>query len=240
MAPEHVKPEEGEAPAITWSVEGIPFAPAYDDVYCSRNGVEQTELVFVAGSELPERFARGEDVAVLETGLGLGLNLLATIRAWLAAGGGGALSHASVELHPVPVGELRALHAALGTLDAVTEALLGVYPALLETGRAAVPTALGDVPLRLVIGDAALALRELDLVCDAVFLDGFAPAKNPALWTAEVFAEVARLTRPGATVASYTVAGFVRQGLDAAGFDIERRAGFGLKRHRLFGRRRSS
>ncbi len=238
MGSEHAKPGDGVEPAITLSEEGVPFAPAYDDVYCSRNGVEQTELVFVSGSELPERFARGEDVAIVETGLGLGLNLLATMRAWIAAGGSGSLSHASIELHPVGPGVLRALHAELGTLDELTEAFLDVYPALLKTGRADVATAHGSVPLRLVIGDSAAALRALDLVCDAVFLDGFAPAKNPALWTPSVFAEVARLARPGATVVSYTAAGFVRKGLGLAGFDVERREGFGLKRHRLFGRRR--
>jgi len=238
MGSEHVKPGDGMAPMITLSEEGVPFAPAYVDVYCSRNGVEQTELVFVSGSELPERFLRGEDVAIVETGLGLGLNLLATIRAWTLAGGTGSLSHASIELHPVSSVALRDLHTELGTLDGVTEAFLDVYPALLETGRACVSTTHGNVPLRLVIGDGAAALGALNLVCDAVFLDGFAPAKNPALWTPGVFAEVARLARPGATVVSYTAAGFVRQGLGLAGFDVERREGFGLKRHRLFGRRR--
>ena len=80
-------------PTITWSEEGVPFAPAFDDVYCSRSGVAQADLVFVEGSDLPARFARGEDVTIVETGLGRGLNLLAAVRAGTRARGGGALRH---------------------------------------------------------------------------------------------------------------------------------------------------
>ncbi|MEM6572119.1 MAG: tRNA (5-methylaminomethyl-2-thiouridine)(34)-methyltransferase MnmD [Planctomycetota bacterium] len=225
-------------PTITWSEEGVPFAPAFDDVYCSRSGVAQADLVFVEGSDLPARFARGEDVTIVETGLGLGLNLLAAVRAWTRADGGGALRHASIELHPVPPARLREIHERLGTLDDAAEALLQAYPALLESGAARMSTATGDVGLQLVLGDGAAALRALHVRADAVFLDGFAPAKNPALWNDEVYAELARLARPDATIASYTAAGAVRAGLDRAGFDVERLPGFARKRHRLAGRRR--
>ncbi|MEM9379929.1 MAG: tRNA (5-methylaminomethyl-2-thiouridine)(34)-methyltransferase MnmD [Planctomycetota bacterium] len=225
-------------PKITWSEEGVPFAPAFDDVYCSRSGVAQADLVFVEGSDLPVRFAGGEDVTIVETGLGLGLNLLAAVRAWTRARGGGALRHASIELHPVPPVRLREIHARLGTLDGATEALLEAYPELLDAGAARMRTASGHVDLRLVLGDGAAALRRLDVRADAVFLDGFAPAKNPALWNDDVYAELARLARPGATIASYTAAGAVRAGLDRAGFDVERLDGFARKRHRLAGRRR--
>ncbi|WP_333683845.1 MnmC family methyltransferase, partial [Pontibaca methylaminivorans] len=43
--------------------------------------------------------------------------------------------------------------------------------------------------------------------------------------------EVARHTAPGGTAATYTAAGFVRRGLESAGFRVSREKGHGGKRH---------
>ncbi|HWA13435.1 MAG TPA: FAD-dependent 5-carboxymethylaminomethyl-2-thiouridine(34) oxidoreductase MnmC, partial [Burkholderiales bacterium] len=70
---------------------------------------------------------------------------------------------------------------------------------------------------------------------DAFYLDGFAPARNEAMWSEAVFREVARLAAPGATCATYTVAAKVRTGLAAAGFSVEKRRGFAAKQEMLAG-----
>ena len=88
-----------------------------------------------------------------------------------------------------------------------------------------------DFTLRVIEGDARTTLPEWQGQADAWFLDGFSPAKNPELWSAELMAEVARHTAPGGTAATYTAAGFVRRGLQDAGFAVERAPGFGCKRH---------
>lgn len=71
---------------------------------------------------------------------------------------------------------------------------------------------------------------------DAWFLDGFAPAKNPDMWSQHLFNAMARLARPGATLATFTSAGFVRRGLQEAGFTMQKTKGFGRKRDMLVGR----
>ncbi|MGJ8611022.1 MAG: MnmC family methyltransferase, partial [Octadecabacter sp.] len=43
--------------------------------------------------------------------------------------------------------------------------------------------------------------------------------------------QVGAHTDVGGTMATYTAAGFVRRGLAAAGFEVERVAGYGRKRH---------
>jgi tRNA U34 5-methylaminomethyl-2-thiouridine-forming methyltransferase MnmC len=48
-------------------------------------------------------------------------------------------------------------------------------------------------------------------------------------------AQVAAHTGKGGTFATYTAAGFVRRALAAAGFAVERRPGFGHKRHMTAG-----
>jgi tRNA U34 5-methylaminomethyl-2-thiouridine-forming methyltransferase MnmC len=82
-----------------------------------------------------------------------------------------------------------------------------------------------------VVGDARQTLPAWAGRADAWFLDGFSPAKNPELWGDDLLVDVARHTAPGGTFATYTAAGFVRRGLQAAGFQVERCAGFGRKRH---------
>jgi tRNA 5-methylaminomethyl-2-thiouridine biosynthesis bifunctional protein len=91
----------------------------------------------------------------------------------------------------------------------------------------------GRVQLTLMLGDAHDCLPEVDATVDAIYLDGFAPDRNAELWQPEVFAILARLARPGALAATYTVAAEVKAGLTQAGFACEKRAGYARKRHCL-------
>ena len=90
---------------------------------------------------------------------------------------------------------------------------------------------LPDLEFTLVTGDARDTLSHWPNDANAWFLDGFSPAKNPELWQPELMTEVARHTAPGGTAATYTAAGFVRRGLEAAGFSVSRMPGYGRKRH---------
>jgi tRNA U34 5-methylaminomethyl-2-thiouridine-forming methyltransferase MnmC len=58
------------------------------------------------------------------------------------------------------------------------------------------------------------------------------------LWEDDLLRAVAARTAPGGTCATYSAAGAVRRALDAAGFAVERRPGFGRKRHMTVGRLR--
>jgi tRNA 5-methylaminomethyl-2-thiouridine biosynthesis bifunctional protein len=91
----------------------------------------------------------------------------------------------------------------------------------------------GRVLLTLLAGDVRTEIPRLDGRVDAWFLDGFAPARNPEMWQPDVLGEVARLSAARATCASYTVAGEVRRGLEAAAFAVEKTPGFGRKREML-------
>ncbi len=71
---------------------------------------------------------------------------------------------------------------------------------------------------------------------DAFYLDGFAPDCNADLWQPGLFETLARLAKPDAMAATYTVAAPVRQGLMQAGFVCDKRAGYGRKRHCLAAR----
>ncbi len=97
----------------------------------------------------------------------------------------------------------------------------------------------GRLRLHLIYGDANDAVAKADFAADAWFLDGFTPAKNPQLWNQDLLMAVGRLTRAGGSFATFTVASAVRQRLAEAGFELEKRPGFGRKRDMLVGRKRT-
>src|SRR5690606_25225788 len=80
----------------------------------------------------------------------------------------------------------------------------------------------GRVRLTLVVDDVTKALPEICGGIDAWFLDGFSPARNPEMWTQQVFEGIVQASRPGATFATYTCAGHVRRGLEQAGFQVSK------------------
>ena len=86
-------------------------------------------------------------------------------------------------------------------------------------------------------GDARVTMTDWDGLAAAWFLDGFSPAKNPEIWDDALMAQVGKHTVPGGSFATYTAAGFVRRALTEAGFEVERRSGFGRKRHMSCGRK---
>ncbi|HHQ3873083.1 TPA: bifunctional tRNA (5-methylaminomethyl-2-thiouridine)(34)-methyltransferase MnmD/FAD-dependent 5-carboxymethylaminomethyl-2-thiouridine(34) oxidoreductase MnmC, partial [Pseudomonas aeruginosa] len=135
---------------------------------------------------------------------------------------------------PLAAADLRRALALWPELAPWSEALLGQYLAV-HPGFQRLAFAGGRVGLTLLLGDALECLPQLDARVDAWFLDGFAPAKNPDMWSPVLFAELARLSAPQATLGTFTSAGFVRRGLVEAGFAMQRVPGYGQKREMLSG-----
>lgn len=215
---------------------GIPFSTMFDDVYYSSDGgLGQARAVFLEGNGLPQRWQGRELFTIVETGFGLGLNFLATWQAWRQdAAACRQLHFVSVEKYPFQAADLALLHRAWPELAELSAQLLAQWP-LLCAGFHRLHLDGGRVTLTLLLGDALQLLPQLDARADALFLDGFAPDKNPELWSPPLYQQLARLAGTGATLATYSVAGHVRQGLTAAGFRCEKHHGFGGKRHSLAG-----
>jgi len=214
---------QGQRAELEWRGGGVPVSVRFDDPYFSLdNGLAETRHVFLGGNDLPARFRDGFSIA--ELGFGTGLNFLATWSAWRAAGIAGAFHFTSFEAFPMARADMEAALAAFPDLAPLAGALID---ALGADGRAT----FGDATLRVVTGDARDTLPGWDGKADAWFLDGFSPAKNPEMWGADLMAEVGRHTAARGTAATYTAAGFVRRGLEAAGFSVFRAPGFGRKRH---------
>lgn len=224
-------------PAVLAFRDGVPYSVHYGDIYHSADGgAGQARHVFLQGCGLPERWARRECHVVLETGFGTGLNFLATWAAWRSDPQRPArLHYLSVEKHPFGTADMALLHAQWPEFSTLSNALLAIWP-MLTPGFHRLALDEGRVQLTLMLGEAADCLPQVEAAVDAFYLDGFAPDCNADLWQPELFDQLARLAKPGAIAATYSVAAPVRQGLMQAGFVCDKRAGYGRKRHCLSAR----
>lgn len=173
---------------------------------------------------------------MLETGFGLGLNFLATWQAWHDDPQRPQRLHfVSIEKHPFARTDLAELHRHWPALAPLAAELQAAWP-LLTPGLHRIELAGGRVVLTLALGDAAWIVPRLRLAADALYLDGFSPAQNPDLWDAYLLKGLTRRCAPGATLATWSVAGRVREALRALRWTLEKTPGFGGKREMLQGR----
>ncbi|UEG31996.1 bifunctional tRNA (5-methylaminomethyl-2-thiouridine)(34)-methyltransferase MnmD/FAD-dependent 5-carboxymethylaminomethyl-2-thiouridine(34) oxidoreductase MnmC [Enterobacter ludwigii] len=233
---------------LEFNAEGTPVSRDFDDVYFSNdNGLEETHYVFLDGNQLNARFPTHPRslFVVAESGFGTGLNFLTLWQMFdqfHAAHPDATLQRLhfiSFEKFPLTAHDLRLAHQHWPELAPWAEQLQAQWPPhlggchrlLLDGGRVTLDLWLGDInELTDKLDDS------MNQKVDAWFLDGFAPAKNPDMWSQHLFNAMARLARPGATLATFTSAGFVRRGLQEAGFTMQKTKGFGRKRDMLVGR----
>lgn len=225
---------------LDWDAHGQPISRQFGDVYFSRaSGLEETRHVFLRHNRIAERcaaLAADDRLVIGETGFGTGLNFLCTWQAFAGHAPTGARLHfISVEKYPLSPEDLHRALALWPELETFSTPLLQQYQGI-QPGFQRLLFDGGRVVLTLLVGDVLDCLPQLDARVDAWFLDGFAPAKNPGMWTPELFAQLARLSAPGATLATFTSAGLVRRGLSEAGFQMEKVKGYGHKREMLAGR----
>lgn len=221
---------------------------AFDDVYFQRGvGVAESRFVFLEKNKLAERFAAlwaqaatapaPPRFTLAELGLGSGLNLLLVWQLWrdtaaqhrdLAAHQHPQLHLISIEKHPIVLEDLIVMQAEWPELTDVAKTFQALYPPLVA-GFHVAQHAADNVTLQLLLGDVAALLPQLSARVDAWFLDGFSPAKNPEMWTDDLFPRIAQLTVPGGTLSTFSSAGRIRQALKAVGFNVRKVNGFGIK-----------
>lgn len=218
----------------------VPRSKQFDDVYFSQqDGLEETRHVFIAGNGLPESWCEYSKgcFTICETGFGTGLNFLAVAKLWMETPSSERpekLQFISFEKYPLDKEYISKHLSHWGELGGILEVLLSKYPNDLSDGRHEIEV-IDGVWLTLIFGDVNDQMPELDGQVDCWFLDGFKPSSNPDMWSEEVFTNMARLSSVGARFATFTVAGFVRRGLAAQGFDVRKVPGFGRKREMCAG-----
>jgi tRNA 5-methylaminomethyl-2-thiouridine biosynthesis bifunctional protein len=247
---------------IIWGENGEPLSKEFGDVYFAKgHGLAESRYVFIEHNNLAARFSALTDYTrfvIGETGFGTGLNFLASWQLWQRTAPKNARLHfISAEKYPLTHADLTRALALWPELGELATQLLKAYPPVFiaDENRGYFRCCFSDnVSLTLIFDDACCAFSQfrpdyLDTnmlraqhdvhfggktcVVDAWFLDGFAPSKNPAMWQKDLFIALANLSAPGTTLATFTVAAIVKQGLAAAGFYWQKQPGFGRKRAML-------
>ena len=226
---------------LNWRDEQ-PESTLFGDIYFSvEDGIAETQHVFINSNQLPARLADllpTSRFTIGETGFGTGLNFLCARDLWLRdAPKGARLQFISCERFPLALEDLkRALHRFSNNAEFAsgTAQLIEQWPAAFK-GFHKLHFDQGRIELWLLFGDAAEQLSQLDRPVDAWFLDGFAPSKNPEMWSPELFQQLGRLSHTETTFATFTSAGVVKRGLAEQGFSIQKVAGFGRKREMICG-----
>ncbi|SNY93462.1 tRNA U34 5-methylaminomethyl-2-thiouridine-forming methyltransferase MnmC [Cohaesibacter sp. ES.047] len=230
-----------QSPELVWLDNLTPKSTRFNDTYYTReSGIEESRYVFVDGNALAARWKSGEAPTIGELGFGTGLNFLVTWQAWMVAHANGAtkdpaLTFVSVEKYPLDRDSLAKALSPWEDIAPLADQLIGAWQPDAEGWQ---QLSLRSATLHLFIGDATDALSSMPMAIDAWFLDGFNPKTNPDLWSLDLMQAVADASNPNATLASYTAAGWVRRNLDAAGFAIAKRKGFGHKRDMITGTKR--
>ncbi len=222
-----------EDPQCTWRDERL-HSELFDDFYFSPDdGLAESRYVFVEQAGLIERMRSQEHVCIAETGFGTGLNFLASWDAWeQEASPTASLEFVSIQKYPLPAADIRKALARWPALAEKLNALLQIYP-IRRAGIYRLQFAEGRIQLTLCFGDVETCLQQLLLRADIWYLDGFSPQQNKGMWSDTVFKLIAASSTENARLSTFTAAGFVRRGLAAQGFAVEKVVGFGKKREMI-------
>ncbi|MEM9330553.1 MAG: tRNA (5-methylaminomethyl-2-thiouridine)(34)-methyltransferase MnmD [Pseudomonadota bacterium] len=219
---------------IEWKENNLPVSMRFDDPYYSnQDGRAETDYVFIKGNALPLRWTSTAPFTIAELGFGTGLNFLETVHQYQSSSyEPAALRYIAFEQYPIQTDEIDQALSIWPELKTYRIRLIDAWNSL-KSGRSY--DFMPKIELVIHFGDANTLLPNASFLADAWYLDGFSPAKNPELWNENLMAEVAKHTVAGGTFATYTSAGFVRRGLQSAGFSVKKVKGFGKKREMLCG-----
>ncbi len=221
---------------LEWQDGNFPFSQEYGDHFFSKNnGRDECRHVFIGGNRLESRWQNCKKFTIGELGFGTGLNFLETWRLWRETRiAGQCLSFVSFEKSPLEPEIIEKASTNWPELRPLIPKLIDFW-----SKREQHPGGFqldGQTTLEVIIADACKGVENWPGKADAWYLDGFSPAKNPAMWSRKLMQAVHDHTCKGGTFATYTAAGWVRQNLQLVGFHVERVKGHGKKRHMTIGR----
>ena len=223
---------------VEWR-DQTPVSTEFDDVYYSADdGLAESRYVFLSHNNLPNAWQDSPRFTILETGFGTGLNFCATSVLWQQQRNNKQTLHfVSIEKYPLQQQQIKRALSRWPELNAISDELCRLLPPPLA-GWHHLYLPQRNIELTLIYDDVKTALKNIEnnnIRANAIFLDGFAPAKNPDMWADEVLNQLAKCAEKNATLATFTAVGRVRRTLQSAGFTMQKNQGFGSKREMLVG-----
>ena len=224
------------SPKLIWQDGSTPYSDNFNDVYfMPAEGLSEARHVFLEGNNLTERWnnlGRGECFTVFECGFGTGLNCLATLALWQSLNPSSQLTYVAFEGFPLQPEDLSRALSVYRTEIGCLERFRTCYRDLIASGSADYSE---NIRIELTLSDVS-TLCESPVSShsfDAIFMDGFSPARNPEMWSEQLCQYLFKHSASNASLATFSVAGMVKRNLRNAGFTIEKKAGYGRKREML-------
>jgi len=218
------------------------FDDRYFDVV---NALDEAQQIYFRNNNLLERITLGiaseTSFIIGETGFGAGRVIVALMEFMEKSGlRDVSIEYYSVELYPLsPERMLQILSGfreRVGEkIDTLAEAYRSIDTTIAGWHSMKIRQSFGTLMLNLWIGEALEMVNALAKSCDAWFLDGHSPKKNPSIWRPELLMAIGNRTKPGGTCATFTVSVAVRKALTAAGFILNKLPGCGVKNEVLQG-----
>ncbi len=197
------------------------FLPGMNETYHSKFGaITESEHVYIKSGLAQLNINK---INILEIGFGTGLNVLLS---WMAVQDKPVeIYYESLEKYPL-------------SLKLIPE--LNFFP---DPDQRSLFEKIHHVPwqkvtaltprFRLLKNQVDLSLYHTNQKFDLVYFDGFAPDKQPELWTSQIFEKIFGLMNPSGILVTYSAKGRVRRTMQAVGFKVERLPGPPGKREML-------
>ncbi len=191
----------------------------WGDYYHSLDGAfSESQYVFIEQGFIKEHLQKATSLHIIEVGLGLGFNLLATLQC--CEGWNGTLLYEAWEPEPVPSDWLKAVWEKSHFSHPVLNAIVEKVP-LFTTPNITIrfhwkPWRQGSI----------------DYKVDRIFYDLFAPRTCKSLWE-RPFLYACECLNPQGMLLTYSITGTLRRLLESHGFAFVTPKGFGKKRQML-------
>lgn len=218
--------------------DGTPRSSFFDDIYyMPEKGREESRYVYIEGTDIPRRlehYPKDHIFHVFEAGFGTGLNFCETLSAFRQHKEAPLLHYTAIEKYPPYSDDIRIALNACAVDQVYSDICVELYDRA-HIGQKDIDIIFPGGILRVIIADVADIGQYIDEdeIFQAIYLDGFAPSKNPDMWSKDLCRWLAdHSLQDGLTYcATFTAAGAVREALRDVGFDVKRVKGFGRKRH---------
>jgi len=186
----------------------------FSEYYHSINGaLQETEHVFInAGLSYIAEYQN--KIAILEIGLGTGLNCLATLQ--FAKANNLVVNYSALEPYPLPFDQASKLNFEnIFDIENFESTFNNIHNSEFNS----------EIKLRgnftLIKHLATLEDFQTAKTYNLVYFDAFAPNAQPELWTTEIFEKIYGLVNKDGALVTYCAKGQVKRNLKAAGFKIE-------------------
>ena len=208
---------------LIYKNKGI-YSLDFKDIYFdTQQGLDESRFVYSEAFEFKEQ----DTFIIAELGFGVGLNFFLSLQRFLKAKiRPKRLFYVSLEGFYIEKEHLRQIYQKLGLYDQFKELLepfLRFYP---KCKDGVYRFYFENAFLDLVFGEATQSLKELDFKADVWYLDGFNPRTNPGMFDESTVKQIARLSKLGASIHTFSAASILQKTLKENGFEIKKTKGF--------------